>query len=40
MKKLKADKELDDWISKNPKGECMIDLHAWVMYIPLGYDKN
>ena len=31
--------KLNVFISKNVLGECMIDLHAWVMYIPLGNEK-
>jgi len=31
---------LDDFIKNDKKGETLIDLHGWLMYIPVGYEKN
>ena len=39
MRSLKELKGLDDFIKNQKAGEALIDLHGWIMYIPVGYDK-
>lgn len=39
MRSLKELKGLDAFIKNQKEGEALIDLHGWIMYIPVGYDK-
>ncbi len=39
MRSLKELKGLDEFIKNEKVGEALIDLHGWIMYIPVGHDK-
>ena len=40
INQITTDKDLDKFLNDEQAGEFCIDVEAWLMYIPVGYEKH